>query len=106
MSSLSESITSLKTMLQNAEKEIKLLESGRKSSAPRARKSLQNIKTTSHILRKSIMEHMRKIPVKSRVKKENDMEVKNEEEEDKMKREVNEKPKRRTKLVKKLNNKL
>ena len=67
--SLSESITSLRTMLDTCENEIKSLESGRKASSARARKSLQNIKTASHSLRKEITAHTKSLPTKSRTKK-------------------------------------
>ena len=67
--SLSESITSLRTMLDTCENEIKSLESGRKASSARARKSLQNIKTASHSLRKQITAHTKSLPTKSRTKK-------------------------------------
>ena len=67
--SLSESITSLRTMLDTCENEIKSLELGRKASSARARKSLQNIKTASHSLRKEITAHTKSLPVKSRSKK-------------------------------------
>ena len=68
--SLSEKITSLRTMLDAAESEIKSLESGRKASSARARKSLQSIKTECHGMRKEITEHVKKLPTKTRVKKE------------------------------------
>ena len=67
--SLSTSITSLRTMLDTAETEIKSLEMGRKASSARARKSLQNIKTASHVLRKEITAHTKSLPTKSRSKK-------------------------------------
>jgi len=67
--SLSDSITSLRTMLDTCENEIKSLESGRKASSARARKSLQNIKTASHSLRKEITAHTKNLPTKSRTKK-------------------------------------
>jgi len=67
--SLSESITSLRTMLDTCENEIKSLELGRKASSARARKSLQNIKTASHSLRKQITAHTKSLPTKSRTKK-------------------------------------
>lgn len=48
-----------------ADSELVSLESGRKSSAPRARKSLQEIKKLSHELRKNIVEHLKTLkPVK------------------------------------------
>ena len=56
-------------MLDTAETEIKSLEMGRKASSARARKSLQNIKTASHVLRKEITAHTKSLPTKSRSKK-------------------------------------
>ena len=67
---LSNSITSLRTMLDNAEVEIKSLEGGRKASSARARKSLQNIKTSCHNLRKQVTLHTKTLPTKSRAKKD------------------------------------
>ena len=57
-------------MLDQAEKEVKALEGGKKASSARARKSLQSIKSNSHSLRKQIIEHTRGLPVKKREKKE------------------------------------
>jgi hypothetical protein len=59
----------MKTMLEQAEAEVKNLEGGRKASSAKARKSLQSIKTASHSLRKAISEHSNALPVKPRVKK-------------------------------------
>ena len=67
--SLSEKITSLRTMLDSAESEIKSLEGGRKASSARARKSLQSIKTECHGLRKGITNHVKSMETKTRVKK-------------------------------------
>jgi hypothetical protein len=64
--SLSQSITSLRTLLDIADKEIKSLESGRKASAARARKSLQNIKISCHTLRKDITLFTKELPTKTR----------------------------------------
>ena len=69
MSSLSEQIMLMKNELEAAEREIKSLEGGRKASAARARKSLQSLKNSSHGLRKSIVEHTKSLPTKSRVRK-------------------------------------
>ena len=68
--SLSEQIMLMRQELDSAEKEIKSLEGGRKASAARARKSLQSLKNSSHGLRKSIVEHTKSLPVKSRKKVE------------------------------------
>ena len=42
---------------------------GRKSSAPRLRKSLQSIKSQAQVLRKSTTEHVKSLPVKPRTVK-------------------------------------
>jgi hypothetical protein len=69
--SLSDSITSLRTMLDTCETEVKSLETNsRKASSARARKSLQNIKTSCHGLRKDITEYTKGLPTKARTKKE------------------------------------
>ena len=68
--SLSENITTLRSMLDNCEKEIKSLEGGRKASSSRARLSLQQIKKGSQALRKEITNHCKALPTKTRQKKE------------------------------------
>ena len=68
-SSLSEQFTTLKAAIQTAESELQLLAAGKKASAPRFRKSLQNIKNQSQLLRKATTEHTKALPVKPRVKK-------------------------------------
>ena len=68
-SSLSEQFTTLKAAIQTAESELQLLAAGKKASAPRFRKSLQNIKNQSQLLRKATTEHTKKLPVKQRIKK-------------------------------------
>jgi hypothetical protein len=65
---LSECICGLRSMLDNAEVEIKSLENGRKASSARARKSLQNIKNSCHNLRKAVTLHTKALPTKTRVK--------------------------------------
>jgi Tfp pilus assembly protein PilO len=67
--SLSQSITSLRSMLDTAENEIKSLEGGRKASSARSRLSLQQIKKQSHSLRKDITKFSQALPTKTRVKK-------------------------------------
>jgi hypothetical protein len=66
---LSESITGLRTLLDNAEREVNSLILGKKASASRARLSLQQIKKECHALRKDITAHTKSIPIKTRVKK-------------------------------------
>jgi hypothetical protein len=61
----------MKQSLENVENELKALESGKKASAPRARKALQSLKQSSHSLRKQITENVKTMPIKSRPKKEN-----------------------------------
>ena len=48
---------------------MNLLQSGRKASSARARKSLQQIKTQAHALRKGITETTKSMPTKARAKK-------------------------------------
>lgn len=69
MASLTEQILLMKKSLDETEKELKELEGGRKASAPRARKSLQALKQSSHQLRKQITESVKSMPVKKRTKK-------------------------------------
>jgi hypothetical protein len=70
MTTLTDSITSLRTMLDTCESEVKSLTSGRKASSARCRKSLQSIKTGCHGLRKDITEYTKSLPTKARAKKE------------------------------------
>ena len=70
MTSLSEQILLMRQSLENVERELKSLESGKKASAPRARKSLQSLKNSSHALRKQITDSVKTMPTKKRVKKE------------------------------------
>ncbi len=69
MTSLSEQILLMRKSLDETEKELKSLESGKKASAPRARKNLQALKQSSHQLRKQITESVKAMPVKARAKK-------------------------------------
>ena len=68
MNNLNENISVLRAHLSTAEKELNLLQTGRKASSARARKSLQNIKQISHLLRKEVAEHVKSIPTKKRTK--------------------------------------
>jgi hypothetical protein len=63
---LSESINEIKTHILVAESELNSLIAGRKASASRVRKSLQEVKKLSHLLRKGIIEHVKLLPVKTR----------------------------------------
>lgn len=67
---LERELQTLRTYFETAETEIKSLKSGRRAAAPRARKSLQQIKQTSHKMRGDIMNTVKSMPVKSRTKKE------------------------------------
>jgi len=58
----------LRTLLTQTEYEISSLMKGRKASAPRARTSLQRIKTLAHALRSDIMVAVKEMPTKSRTK--------------------------------------
>ena len=64
--SLSESINEIKTHIFVAESELNSLLAGRKASASRVRKSLQEIKKLSHALRKAIVEFTKTLPTKKR----------------------------------------
>ena len=68
--SLSEQVILMRQSLDECERELKSLEGGRKASAPRARKSFQALKQSSHAMRKQITESVKSMPVKSRTKKE------------------------------------
>ena len=67
---LERELQTLRTYFETAENEIKSLKAGRRAAAPRARKSLQQIKNTSHKMRSDIMSTVKSMPVKSRTKKE------------------------------------
>ena len=54
--SLIAQINEMKMMINQAESEVSSLQNGKKASSSRARKSLQDIKTTAHSLRKAITE--------------------------------------------------
>ncbi len=59
-------LNEIRMQLEVAEKEIASLESGRKASAARARKALQNIKGLAHTLRKEIVDYSKALPIKKR----------------------------------------
>jgi len=58
----------LKSQLAICEQEMNSLKAGRKSAAPRLRKSLMALKTGSHTLRASTTGFVRDMPTKSRKK--------------------------------------
>ena len=72
--SLFESITILKSQLDSAEKEVQALQSGKKASSSRARKSLMRVKSGSHELRKQNMTHTKSMDVKKRAPKKETVE--------------------------------
>ena len=59
----------LKSNIDSLESEIKQLQNGRKASASRSRKCLQNIKNQSFNMRKNITTHVKALPTKKRVLK-------------------------------------
>ena len=69
MSNLTASIAELRTLVFQAEDELKSLLAGKKASAPRVRASLQKIKTLSHSMRSDVMAHVKALPVNTRTKK-------------------------------------
>jgi hypothetical protein len=98
--SLSENITSLRTLLDTAETEIKSLEGGRKASSSRARLSLQKIKQNCHMLRKDITTHTKALPTKSRATKKVESEpVESEPVEDPVAVKKTRKPRKKTVVV-------
>ena len=62
--SLNEQINEIKTHIFVAESELNSLVAGKKASAGRTRKSLQQIKKLSHALRKAIVEFTKTLPTK------------------------------------------
>lgn len=70
MSSLTQSLNELKFMIEQVETDVKKLEGGKKASSSQIRKILMNIKTKSHGMRKSVSDHVKTIPIKTRVKKD------------------------------------
>ena len=66
--SLADQLAQIKASINEAERELTSLTSGRKISSSRVRKQLQNVKNQSQILRKSVIVHTKEMPTKSRVK--------------------------------------
>ena len=66
MTTLTESMSALRTYLDNTEKELASLQGGKKASAARARKALGQIKTLCHLMRKEVVAHVKTMPVKSK----------------------------------------
>ena len=63
---LTENMSALRTFLDNTEKELASLQGGKKASAARARKGLQQIKALCHVMRKEVVEFSKGLPVKKR----------------------------------------
>ena len=72
---LENQFNTLKAQLSICESELNSLKSGRKSSAPRLRKSLMMIKANSHSMRHSTTEYVKGLPTKPKKKKEEDVPV-------------------------------
>ena len=68
MTDLNQQAAELKTLLSQFDLELKSLQSGKKASAPRARSSLQKIKTLSHSMRSGVMSFTKELPTKTRAK--------------------------------------
>ena len=66
MTSLAEQLQAMKNNLEIAEKELASLNAGRKSSAPRLRKSLMDLKKASHTMRSATTSYARDLPTKPR----------------------------------------
>ena len=64
--SLADQLQMIKNSINEAERELISLSSGRKISASRVRKQLQNVKTQSQLLRKSVIAHTKEMPTKKR----------------------------------------
>jgi hypothetical protein len=60
----------IKNSINEAERELLSLSSGRKVSSSRVRKHLQTVKAQSQLLRKAVIAHTKEMPTKSRVKAE------------------------------------
>ena len=73
MSNLEDQFAQLKSQLATAELEYQSLKSGRKSAAPRLRKSLMSLKTGSHAMRAGTTSFVRELPTKSRKKASEDL---------------------------------
>ena len=71
---LEDQLATLKSHLAVAESEMASLKAGRKSAAPRLRKSLMALKTGSHGMRAGTTNYVRGLPTKSRSKKDEPVE--------------------------------
>ena len=68
MTSIDEQIAKIKTHTENIETEYNSLKLGRKSAAPRLRKSLLNLKKEAHIMRASTTEFLHSLPTQKKTK--------------------------------------
>jgi hypothetical protein len=68
MTSIDEQIAKIKTHTENIETEYNSLKSGRKSAAPRLRKSLLNLKKEAHTMRASTTEFLHSLPTQKKNK--------------------------------------
>lgn len=75
MSSLSEQLVLMKQNLADVEDHLNKLQSGRKASSAKARASLMKLKKDSHQLRGDIIKYTKELPVKSRNKKEEQVNI-------------------------------
>ena len=69
MTTLIQNYYTLKANVDNLEKELKSLESGKKASSARSRKCLQTIKAQSFNMRKDITNYTKTLPTKKRTTK-------------------------------------
>ena len=66
MSNLNDNLAVLKSHVASLESELNALRAGKKASAPKARLALQKIKVLAQEMRKSVMLHVKSLPVKSK----------------------------------------
>ena len=66
MTDLTNNLASLKLYLNELENELTNLKNGRKVASGKSRKILQNIKTTSHTMRKQIVDYVKTLPIKKK----------------------------------------
>lgn len=64
--SLTDQLQQIKASINEAERELLSLSSGRKVSSSRVRKHLQQVKAQSQQLRKSVIAHTKEMPTKKR----------------------------------------
>ena len=75
MTSLNEQVLLMKQNLSDVEEHLNKLQSGRKASSAKARSSLMKLKQSSHSMRADIMAYTKELPVKSRTKKSEEVNV-------------------------------